>query len=258
MRVSLFATCLGGRFFARGAADAVRLLRSLGVEVEVPRDQTCCGQPAWNAGRPEPARRMARHTRDVFEGDGYVVLPSGSCTVMLRSVYPGLLAGEGASPRALHERAFELADFLVDVMGVTELGDGLEGHRIAYHHGCHALRELGREAPLTLLRAGGAEVVDWEAAEECCGFGGLFAVKVAPVSVAMADRKLDTLPPVDALVSADPGCLLQLGGRAARRGGGPPILPLASALWQARSGAGAAGAAGSGGPPGGVRRGRRP
>lgn len=177
---------------------------------------------------------MARHTREVFRGEGYVVLPSGSCTAMLRSVYPELV--EEGTDAPLHRRAFELAEFLVEVLGVTELGRGLEGRRLAYHHGCHALRELGQKAaPLALLRAAGAEIVEWEAAEECCGFGGLFAVKAAPVSVAMADRKLDTLPRVEALVSADPGCLLHLGGRASRRGMETPVLPLASALWEARS-----------------------
>ncbi len=126
------------------------------------------------------------------------------------------------------------------VLGVERLGSGLAGTTLAYHHGCHALRELGLadEAPV-LLRAAGATVVDWEADRECCGFGGLFAVKLPEVSAAMADRKLDTLPPVDVLVSADGGCLLQLGGRIARRGGGPPVLHLASALWRARAGSAA-------------------
>ncbi|HSR41855.1 MAG TPA: (Fe-S)-binding protein [Longimicrobiales bacterium] len=258
MRASLFVTCLGDRFFGRASADAVRLLRSLGVEVEFPPDQTCCGQPAWNAGHPEPARRMARHTCRVFRGGGPVVLPSASCTAMLRHVYPRLLGEDGpAGPGGdgvgsdLPTRALELAEFLVEVLGVTEVGRGLEGSRLAYHHGCHALRGLGqREAPLALLRAAGAEVVEWEAAEECCGFGGLFAVKAAPVSVAMADRKLDTLPPVDAVVSADPGCLLHLGSRAGRRGATPPMLPLASALWRARTHGGPSPAPATGGREG--------
>ncbi|HZD05416.1 MAG TPA: (Fe-S)-binding protein, partial [Longimicrobiales bacterium] len=243
VRASLFATCLGDRFFARGAADAVRLLRSLDVQVDVPAAQTCCGQPAWNAGHMEPARAMARHTARVFAGDGYVVLPSGSCTAMVRRFYPALLGGGAGGGRAafdgsepsLAPRVWELAEFVVDVLGVTDLGRGLEGRTLAYHHGCHALRELGQRAgPLELLRRAGADVVEWEAAEECCGFGGLFAVKNAPVSVAMADRKLDTLPPVEAVVSADGGCLLHLEGRARRRGLEVRFRPLASLLWEAR------------------------
>jgi len=158
---------------------------------------------------------------------------------MLRHGYPRLEVPSGTGSAdvstPLQERSFELAEFLVDILGVRELGSGLEGRTLAYHHGCHALRELEeREAPLALLRSAGARLVDWVAAEECCGFGGLFSVKAAPVSVAMADRKLDTLPVADALVSADPGCLLHLGGRALHRGMDLPIRPLASILWEAR------------------------
>ena len=232
MRVSLFVTCLGDRFFAEAAADAVRLLRSLDVEVDFPEDQTCCGQPAWNSGHVPQAREMATHTAEVFADADYVVLPSGSCTAMLRHTYPRLLE----SP-AVAERSYELAEFLVDVLDVTELGRGLEGRRLAYHHGCHALRELGvEEQPLRLLESAGAVVVPWEMDQECCGFGGLFSVKAPEVSVAMADRKLDTLPDVRTVVSADGGCLLHLDGRARRRSKQVRFQSLASALWEARNG----------------------
>ena len=229
MRVSLFVTCLGDRFFAKAAADTVRLLRSLDVEVDFPRNQTCCGQPAWNSGHVPQAREMAAHTAAVFADADYVVLPSGSCAAMLRCTYPRLLE----SP-SLAERSYELAKFIVDVLEVTELGPGLEGHRLAYHHGCHALRELGvEEQPLRLLECAGAEVVPWEMDQECCGFGGLFSVKAPEVSVAMADRKLDTLPDVETVVSADGGCLLQLDGRARHRGMPIRFRSLASVLWEA-------------------------
>lgn len=239
MRVALFATCLGDQFYADAVADAVRLLRSLDIEVDFPAAQTCCGQPAYNAGYRAEARAMAAHTRRVFEHATHVVLPSGSCAAMLRVAY-----GELAEPRDavdfrdLAARTYELAEFLVRVVGVTALGQGLAGMRVAFHHGCHALRELGlhAEAP-SLLGAAGAEVVAWPADQECCGFGGTFAVKHPVVSVAMADRKLDTLPRVDCLTSADGGCLLHLAGRARHRGLGVPVRHLASLLWQARSGA---------------------
>ncbi len=232
MRVSLFVTCLGDRFFADAAADAVRLLRSLDVEVDFPPDQTCCGQPAWNSGHVPQAREMAEHTAAVFADSDYVVLPSGSCAAMLRHTYPRLLD----SP-AIAERSYELAEFLVDVLEVTELGSGLEGRRLAYHHGCHALRELGvEEQPLRLLESAGARVVPWEMDQECCGFGGLFSVKAPEVSVAMADRKLDTLPDVETVVSADGGCILHLDGRARRRRMPIRFRPLASVLWEARRG----------------------
>lgn len=236
-RVALFATCLGDQFYAEACADAVRLLRYLGVEVDVPRGQTCCGQPAFNAGRRADAAGMAAYTLGTLRDAEYVVLPSGSCAAMLRCFYPELLVDRSEEARALAGRTFELSQFLVDILGIERLGRGLEGRTVAYHHSCHALRELGvREAPLSLLGACGAEVVEWRAAEECCGFGGLFSAKLPEVSAAMADRKLDTLPRVDFVTSTDAGCLLQLSGRAGRRGEGPPFKHLASALWQGARG----------------------
>ena len=238
VRATLFATCLGDAFFAEACADAARLLRHLGVEVSVAHGATCCGQPAHNAGHRREARRVAARTRDALAGADAVVLPSGSCAGMIRHGWPELLGADG---RDVAERTYELATFVHSVLGVERLGRGLAGRRLAYHHGCHALRVLGsHDEPLTLLRHAGAEVVDWEADRECCGFGGLFSVKFPSVSAAMADRKLDTLPPappVDAVVSADGGCLMQLGTRAAFRG--TPTLSfqhLASVLWQATGG----------------------
>ncbi len=238
MRASLFVTCLGDQFFADAAADAVRLLRHLGVSVDYPEDQTCCGQPAFNAGHVAEARRMADHTLTVFQESEFVVLPSGSCATMLRRHYTHLAAGgeEDRSARAtsLAERTFELSEFITSVLGVRELGRGLEGRRVAYHHGCHGLRELGvRDGPLGLLEGAGAEIVPWEAGEECCGFGGLFSVKLPEVSVAMADRKIDTLPDADVLTSGDGGCLLQLGGRMEHRSQAVPVVHLATLLWEA-------------------------
>jgi len=210
----------------------VRLLRHVGVSVDFPEAQTCCGQPAHNSGHTLEAERMARHTVDVFRDADYVVLPSGSCAGMVRHFYPRIL-GDGDDVRRLVERTFELSQFLVDVVGVGSLGEGLAGVRVAYHHGCHALRELGVERePIFLLRGAGAEVVSWEADRECCGFGGLFSAKLPEVSAGMADRKLDTLPTVDVVTSADGGCLMQLAGRAARRRSGPPFRHLARLLWQ--------------------------
>jgi len=230
VRVSLFATCLGDQFYADACADTVRLLRHLGAEVDVPKGQTCCGQPAYNAGRRADAVSMARQTADVLRDTDYVVLPSGSCAGMIRCFYPELL---GAQAEALATRTYELSQFVMDVLGVDHLGDGLAGKRVAYHHSCHALREMDiKDAPLSLLAGCGAEVLEWKAAEECCGFGGLFSAKLPEVSAAMADRKLDTLPDVDFVTSTDGGCLLQLSGRASKRRLGPPFRHLASVLWE--------------------------
>ena len=243
MRASLFVTCLGDHFYADAAASAVRLLRKLGVEVDFPEAQTCCGQPAFNAGRDAEARRMAAHTLAVFRESDYVVLPSGSCATMLRRFYAHLFEDGDERDKQVADlagRTFELAEFLVRVLGVTELGRGLEGRRIAYHHGCHALRELGiREEPLSLLANAGADVVAWDAAEECCGFGGLFSVSFPRVSAGMADRKLDTLAAAggaDFVTSGDCGCLLQLSGRVRRRGQDLAVRHLADVLWEAAGG----------------------
>lgn len=241
MRVSLFATCVADQFYAEACADAVRLLRHLGVDVDVPRGQTCCGQPAFNAGRRADAVTMARHTLGTLADAECVVVPSGSCSGMIRCFYPELLEEDRERAAALSERTFELSQFVVGVLGVERLGDGLRGRRVAYHHSCHALRETGvREEPLTLLAGCGAEVAEWRADEECCGFGGLFSAKLPEVSGAMADRKLDTLPAVDFVTSTDGGCLLQLSGRAARRHAAVPFRHLASVLWEGTRGAGSA------------------
>jgi len=231
MRVALFATCLADQFFAEACADTVRLLRHLGAEVEFPAGQTCCGQPAYNVGHAREAKRMVRHTLGVFDEARYVVLPSGSCAGMLRRFYPELVPGDRSE--ALASKSYELSEFLVRVLGVESLGDGLAGTRVAYHHGCHALRELRVEhEPITLLRGAGAEVAPWSADRECCGFGGLFSTKLPEVSAAMADTKLDTLPPVDVVTSADGGCLMQLSGRSGHRGDDVRYRHLASLLWQ--------------------------
>lgn len=177
---------------------------------------------------------MARHTVRTFRHAEHVVLLSGSCAGMLRTHFPALLDEPAA--RDLAARTWELSQFVVRVLGVTELGRGLAGRAVAYHHGCHALRELRvRDEPLTLLRGAGADLVAWETAEECCGFGGLFSVKLPVVSAGMADRKLDTLPRVDLITSADGGCLMQLAGRAARHGLSLQFRHLASVLWEAAS-----------------------
>ena len=252
MRVCFFATCLVDRLLPDAGMAAARLLRTLGTDVIVPGAATCCGQPAFNAGYAADARRIAAHTLRALDREDYVVLPSGSCAAMLRHHWSELLDdGAGERAGALADRTFELAEFIVRVLGITHIGDGLHGRRIAWHHGCHALRELGvREEPLLLLRNAGASIVDWEAAEECCGFGGLFAVKLPEVSVAMADRKLDTLvqspgstagattegPAVDVLSSADGGCLLHMAGRMRHRGIGIPVRHIAQLLEEAARG----------------------
>jgi L-lactate dehydrogenase complex protein LldE len=175
MRVALFITCLADQFYAEAGVAAVRLLRALGVEVDFPEGQTCCGQPAFNAGHWEEARALARRTLRVFQEAEYVVLPSGSCASMLRNHYPELLPGSREA-LAFSEKVYELSQFLVRVLGVERLGEGLKGVRVAYHHGCHALRELGvREEPLTLLTNAGAEILPGRPPRSAAASGGFSA-----------------------------------------------------------------------------------
>jgi L-lactate dehydrogenase complex protein LldE len=236
VRVHLFATCLVNEFMAGAGLAAARLLRYLGIDVVVPDRQTCCGQPAFNAGYDADARRMALHAIETFQTADYIVLPSGSCAAMVRNHYAHLFDGSDAvRAAALSTKTWELSQFIVCVLGISSLGDGLQDRRIAWHAGCHALRDLEvRDEPIMLLRNAGAQIVEWEAAEECCGFGGLFSVKFAEVSVAMADRKLDTLPSTpEFLVSGDAGCLMHLDGRIRRRGLALPVRHIAEVLLEA-------------------------
>jgi L-lactate dehydrogenase complex protein LldE len=227
--VQLFVTCLVDLLYPEVGERTVALLERLGCEVSFPRDQTCCGQPAFNSGWPDQARPVADRFLDAFsETDGPVVAPFGSCVHMVRHGYRRLYAddpGRLERARALAARTFDLASFVVDELGQPEVGGrypGPEGAAVAYHHECHMLRGLGvADAPLSLL-AGvrGCTIVDPVRADLCCGFGGTFALKAPAVSAAMADEKLDNAlaAGADAIVSTDVGCLMHLEGRARRRG----------------------------------------
>ena len=222
-RVQLFATCLVDQFFPDAGHAAVEVLERCGVGVSVPPDQTCCGQPAYNGGFAEDAAAMARATIDVLSrSDDPVVVPSGSCADMIVNRYPELLAGDGVygpKAKALAARTYEFSQFLVDVLGV-EL-PAAAGPRLAYHASCHGLRGLGlREQPRRLLRAvAGERCADLPDAETCCGFGGLFAIKMGPLSSAMLDAKIDAIERsgADEVVATDVSCLMHIGGGLHRR-----------------------------------------
>jgi L-lactate dehydrogenase complex protein LldE len=206
------------------AFAAVRVLEHLGFEVSVPLDQTCCGQPAFNAGFQEDARAVARHTLRVLDATtGPIVIPSGSCADMLVHQYAVLFENEPASlemARRVRSRCREFSQFLAEVAP-----DGIAGElpaRVAFHPSCHLLRGLGvREQPLAALAAvSGVEQMAVHEQEECCGFGGLFSIKNAEISSGMLDRKLQNLDAsgADRVVSCDLGCLLHIGGGLHRRG----------------------------------------
>ena len=221
VRVQLFATCLGDLVFPEAVADAEALLRAAGHDVVFPEGQICCGQPAFNGGHRTAARRVARSFVRAFTRDAPVVVPSGSCVAMVSHHLPELL---GVEPYDVHE----LSAFLDG----TEVAEHNAGRTVAYHDSCHMLRELKvREPPRRLLEASGASIVPLSRPDLCCGFGGTFSVRQPDVSVAMADDKLRDAEQTaaDALVTADPGCLMHLRARAARAGG-PAVVHLATAL----------------------------
>jgi L-lactate dehydrogenase complex protein LldE len=220
--VQLFATCLGDLVLPEAVGDAERLLREAGFEVEFPEGQLCCGQPAFNSGHRGAARRVARTFAKAFSRNAPIVVPSGSCATMASHFLPELV---GCEPFDV----WELSSFLDD-RGV-EAPRRNEGRTLAYHDSCHMLRELRiSDPPRRLLERSGALLVDLPRPDLCCGFGGTFSVRQPEVSLAMADDKLAGAAGAEALVTADPGCLMHLRGRAERTGSPVPVVHLATAL----------------------------
>ncbi|HXG02563.1 MAG TPA: (Fe-S)-binding protein [Candidatus Binatia bacterium] len=234
-------TCLADIFFPEAGVSLVRLLRTLGVEVDFPAGQTCCGLPLFNSGYHREAAAVAARTVPLFRDAPSVVVPSGSCAWMLKHEYPGLLAGAdhqearalAPEARALAGKTYELSQFLVRVVGRTRFRSAVPG-RLTYHDSCHLRRGLGEsEAPRTLLRnLEGAEFVELADAEECCGFGGSFAVRLPEVSSAILDKKLAAIEKTgaEAVVACDAGCLLQIAGGLSRRSSPVRALHLAQVL----------------------------
>jgi L-lactate dehydrogenase complex protein LldE len=219
--VVLFPTCVVDTLTPEVGVAAVRVLRRQGFEVRLPREATCCGQPAWNAGFAPEAARVAHATLAALEGtQGTSCVPAGSCATMIRVFWPELF--EITGDHAAAERARQVGERVRELSELLSSGEvrGSFARKVAYHHSCHMLRELGlRDEPVSLLEVlEGCEVCPWTAAERCCGFGGLFSVKQPETSVAMADDKLEGLPEVDVVVGADSSCLLHLATRAERRG----------------------------------------
>ncbi|RSS40492.1 (Fe-S)-binding protein [Streptomyces sp. WAC08241] len=232
MRVALFVTCVNDAVFPSTGVATVRLLERLGVEVDFPAAQTCCGQPQFNTGYREETVPLVRRTVRAFEAYDHVVVPSGSCAAMVRQHY-GPFEARVPGAADLAPRVHELTEFLVDVLGVTDVGAHFP-HRVTYHPSCHGLRLLGLgERPRRLLEAvKGLDLVELPGAEECCGFGGTFAVKNPDVSAAMGADKIGNALSTGAgvLCGADNSCLLHLGGMLSRRGAPLRALHLAEIL----------------------------
>jgi len=229
-RVALFVTCLADTLFPDVGKATVTVLERLGIEVVFPAEQTCCGQMHGNSGYPGEATALARRFVDVFDGFDAVVTPSGSCAAQVRERFGGLLGGDD---RGVPARTWELSQFLTGVLGLDDVGSTFEG-TVAYHPTCHSLRLLRvGDAPLRLLRAvPGVELVDLPDAEECCGFGGTFAVKNADVSSAMLDEKLAAITASGAgtICACDSSCLMHIGGGLHRRNSSVRPLHLAEIL----------------------------
>jgi len=233
MKVGLFVTCLVDLMRPRIGFAALELLQAAGCEVIVPEAQTCCGQPGYNSGERASAIALARKVVREFSGCEYVVVPSGSCAGMMRTHYPDLLRdapeAERAALRALSERTYELTDFLVNIAHYTTNSANQSAHTskisiksITYHDSCSGLRELGiKQQPRTLLaQVEGAELREMNECEQCCGFGGTFAIKFGDISAHIAERKCEMIAAsgADAVVLGDLGCMLNIEGRLRRRG----------------------------------------
>jgi L-lactate dehydrogenase complex protein LldE len=214
----------------------VEILRKQGVTLDCPTDQTCCGQPAFNSGYRREARTAARHFIQVFENAEIIVCPSGSCVNMVRHHYPQLFQAEPRwlqRAQALAVRTYEFSEYLVDVLGVENVGARYRG-RVTYHDSCHLLRGIGvKEQPRALLRqVEGAEFIEMERSDQCCGFGGAFSVKYADISTAMVIEKVKFIVEsgADTVVGCDMGCLMNIQGMLSRMGSAVKVMHIAQIL----------------------------
>jgi L-lactate dehydrogenase complex protein LldE len=235
-RVALFVTCLVDLHRPSVGFAAIRLLEQAGCQVEVPRAQTCCGQPAYNSGDRATTRDIAAGLLDAFGGYDYVVVPSGSCGGMIRDHLPHLFDDDPNTKvraEALGARTYELVSFLTDVMGVTSVPAAFAGS-VTYHDSCSGLRELGvKQQPRDLLRGmAGLELKEMTDPEICCGFGGTFCVKYPDISVRMVDDKIRDVMATgaDTLLAGDLGCLLNMAGRLSREGSAVRVRHVAEVL----------------------------
>ncbi len=250
-KVSLFIPCFVDQLSPQVGMDVVRVLRRIGYEVDFPEAQTCCGQPAFNTGYWDEARPLAERFVRIFGSAEVVVSPSGSCTTMVKTFYPELLAGTPLHDDALSlgQRVHEFTQFLVNVAKVTDVGASFP-HKVTFHDSCHGLRELHiKQEPRELLKkVQGLELLDLPYGEECCGFGGAFSVKYAMISAAMGDTKAGNIEKSGAeyVTAADPSCLMHIEGILRRKKSNARTIHVASILAQTATAGEQASAAGRG------------
>lgn len=234
-KISLFIPCLVDQVYPEMGLAMVRVLRKLGYEVTYDKAQTCCGQPAFNAGFLDEARKVASHFLDVFQEAELIVCPSGSCTAMVRNFYPELFESHDGQKNvpALQNRIFEFSEFLSSQLEEIKLEGQFQG-RVSFHNSCHGFRELRlKYEPLQLMQQiNGYELIMPDGEPVCCGFGGLFSFKFAPIAATMAKSRLETFAEldIDTLVSNDPGCIMHLQQEAKEKGFDMRILHLAEFL----------------------------
>jgi L-lactate dehydrogenase complex protein LldE len=232
VRVSLFVTCIVDQVFPKVGMAMADVLERAGCQVEFREAQTCCGQPAFNSGYRDEARTVAEHFLKTFEGAEHVVVPSGSCCSMISHHFAELLPGD-KRVHDLEPRVWEFSEFLLRVLKIEDVGARFDG-AVTYHDSCHALRELKiKDGPRRLLEnVRGLRLVEMEPAEECCGFGGTFAVKFPEISGGMARTKIDAIERTGAstVVSIDSSCLMQIQGALSRAGSKIRTMHLAEVL----------------------------
>lgn len=235
----LFVTCIIDQLYPEVGVSVVKVLRRLGVTVGFPKDQTCCGQPVYNAGFTQEALKLAKRVLEQFKDSEYVVVPSGSCAATIRVYYLELFAGVPSlltEAKALAAKTYEFSEFLVKVLGVEDASACGASHQgtAAFHPSCHLLRELGvKVEPQKLLRSvPGLEEKELGGAEVCCGFGGTFSVKFPHISEGMVADKIANVQASGAatLVSCDMSCLMNIGGALNRQGSDVKVRHLAQIL----------------------------
>lgn len=236
--ITLFIQCLVDSMYPEVGQAMVHLFEKLGISVDIPLDQTCCGQPAFNSGYRKEAKTAARRFIEIFENAKTIVCPSGSCVDMVKHQYPGLFKdGSLWQERAkkVSAKTFELTQYLVDILGVEDVGARFQG-KVTYHDSCHLLRNLGvADQPRKLIaNVRDTRLIEMKNSEKCCGFGGTFSVKYPDISTAILEEKVDNIMAtgVDAVVGCDISCLMNIQGMLSRRNSHIRIMHIAELLAQ--------------------------
>jgi len=234
--VTLFIQCLVDSLYPEVGENMVQVFEKLGISVDIPLDQTCCGQPAFNSGYRREATTAAKRFIEIFESAKIIVCPSGSCVDMVKHQYPGLFKDGSLwqnRAKAVSAKIFELTQYLVDVLGVEDVGATFNG-KVTYHDSCHLLRNLGvADQPRKLIaNVKDIQLVEMADSEKCCGFGGTFSVKYPDISTAILEEKVDNIiaTGADAVVGCDVSCLMNIQGMLNRRNSSIKSLHIAQIL----------------------------